>query len=120
VFWGDGGLTILSNLVLLCRRHHRAIHHRGATIEMIGDGEFVFRLADGTELVSQAPCPPVDGGASALVDANGQLGLGIDAETPVARWAGERMDLADAVTGVLCEVKGVDWVNRRYDPVSAA
>ncbi|MBW3601539.1 MAG: HNH endonuclease, partial [Actinobacteria bacterium] len=29
VHWADGGATSLDNLVLLCRRHHRAIHETG-------------------------------------------------------------------------------------------
>ncbi|HEV8617702.1 MAG TPA: HNH endonuclease signature motif containing protein [Methylomirabilota bacterium] len=27
--WADGGPTTLSNLALLCRRHHRAVHEEG-------------------------------------------------------------------------------------------
>ena len=27
--WADGGRTALDNLVLLCRRHHRAVHEEG-------------------------------------------------------------------------------------------
>ena len=30
--WADGGPTALTNLVLLCRRHHDAIHHGGWTV----------------------------------------------------------------------------------------
>src|SRR5918996_3236610 len=30
VHWTNGGPTALSNLVLLCRRHHRLIHHSGS------------------------------------------------------------------------------------------
>lgn len=33
-FWEDGGSTDLDNLVLLCRHHHRAIHHRRLHVEM--------------------------------------------------------------------------------------
>jgi hypothetical protein len=32
--WADGGSQILSNLVLLCRRHHRLVHEEGWTIEL--------------------------------------------------------------------------------------
>lgn len=30
--WADGGLTNLDNLVLLCRRHHRAVHEGGVDL----------------------------------------------------------------------------------------
>ena len=42
--WYDGGRTDLSNLVLLCRRHHRAIHQRSWRIEPLGGGRFRFQL----------------------------------------------------------------------------
>ena len=33
--WADGGPTAISNLVLICGRHHSTIHHDGWTIELI-------------------------------------------------------------------------------------
>ena len=42
--WADGGPTSLSNAVLLCGRHHRAVHqHDGWAVRLAGDGlpEFV-------------------------------------------------------------------------------
>jgi len=36
--WIDGGTTDLANLVLLCTRHHRVIHHNGWDIVMGTDG----------------------------------------------------------------------------------
>ncbi len=36
--WLDGGTTDLSNLGLLCRRHHRLHHHAGWTIRRDADG----------------------------------------------------------------------------------
>jgi hypothetical protein len=38
IFWAEGGLTNLDNLVLLCDRHHREIHHT----------EWIVRMRDGT------------------------------------------------------------------------
>lgn len=36
--WQDGGATALHNLVLLCRRHHETIHHRGWAVRIAPDG----------------------------------------------------------------------------------
>lgn len=36
-FWSQGGATSLMNTVLLCRRHHRYIHHKGWTVFIGGD-----------------------------------------------------------------------------------
>jgi HNH endonuclease len=53
VHWADGGPTALANLVLLCRRHHRLVHH-GFTVEM-NDGRPVFRREDGSTLEERVP-----------------------------------------------------------------
>ena len=47
--WADGGESRLDNLVLLCRRHHRAVHEDGFRLEM-DDGLPSFRRPDGTPL----------------------------------------------------------------------
>ena len=41
VHWADGGETALSNLVLLCRPHHRLVHEEGWTMSRGEDGEVV-------------------------------------------------------------------------------
>jgi hypothetical protein len=42
VHWIDGGPTAVSNLVLLCRRHHRFVHERGWQIALNDDGSIEF------------------------------------------------------------------------------
>jgi hypothetical protein len=48
VHWADGGPTSLTNLVLLCRRHHRLAHER-FSLEVL-DETPVFRRTDGSVL----------------------------------------------------------------------
>jgi hypothetical protein len=36
--WAHGGPTTLSNLALLCRRHHRAVHEEGYQVTRLPDG----------------------------------------------------------------------------------
>jgi hypothetical protein len=57
VHWTSGGPTALSNLVLLCRRHHRLIHHKRFSVEIV-DGLPRFHRADGTVLEAAVRAPP--------------------------------------------------------------
>jgi hypothetical protein len=45
--WAHGGPTTLSNLAMLCRRHHRAVHEEGFQVERQPDGELCFRRPAG-------------------------------------------------------------------------
>ena len=59
VHWAHGGDTALSNLVLLCRRHHRLVHH-GFGLEMANGRPRFFRpdgtvLEDGSALEERGP-----------------------------------------------------------------
>src|SRR5712664_834166 len=55
--WAHGGPTTLSNLALLCRRHHRAVHEEGYQVDRQPDGELRFRCPDGW-LLPEVPRPP--------------------------------------------------------------
>lgn len=55
IHWADGGATALSNLVLLCRRHHRLVHEPGRFRLELEDGRPVFRKPDGSVLEDRAP-----------------------------------------------------------------
>ncbi|HEX7744502.1 MAG TPA: DUF222 domain-containing protein [Micromonosporaceae bacterium] len=42
VHWADGGETSLHNSVLLCRHHHRHVHHHDWQVRIAGDGHPEF------------------------------------------------------------------------------
>ena len=92
--WAQGGPTTLSNLALLCRRHHRAVHEAGYQVERGIDGALRFRRPDG-RLLPEVPPPavvPADP-VKALRARHDVQGLRLHARTACATWLGERLDL---------------------------
>src|SRR6267142_2613076 len=55
--WAQGGPTTLSNLAMLCRRHHRAVHEEGYQVERQPDGELRFKRPDGRVIPEVPPGP---------------------------------------------------------------
>src|SRR5207253_5175851 len=53
--WAEGGPTTLSNLALLCHRHHRAVHEEGYHLERLPNGELEFRRPNGWVLPDVPP-----------------------------------------------------------------
>jgi 5-methylcytosine-specific restriction endonuclease McrA len=96
--WAHGGPTTLSNLALLCRRHHRAVHEEGYLVERQPDGELRFRRPDGRP-VPDVPLPPAvpDDPVHALRARNQAVGLRLDASTTRPTWLGERLDVGWAI-----------------------
>ena len=55
--WADGGETSLGNTLLLCRRHHRAVHEGRVKVSVATDGMVLFFTRTGRMLVD-APAGP--------------------------------------------------------------
>jgi 5-methylcytosine-specific restriction endonuclease McrA len=96
--WAQGGPTTLSNLVLLCRRHHRAVHEEGYRVARGPDGALRFARPDGLPLpdVPPAPAVPADPIGS-LESRHAADGLRLHARTACPAWLGERLDVGWAI-----------------------
>jgi hypothetical protein len=96
--WAQGGPTTLSNLAMLCRRHHRAVHEEGYQVERQSDGELRFRRPDG-RLLPDVPLPPTipDDPVKALRMRNEAAGLHLHARTTCPGWLGEPLDVGWAI-----------------------
>jgi hypothetical protein len=96
--WASGGPTMLSNLVSLCRRHHRAVHEEGYRVARTPDDTFQFRRPDGREIPDVPPLAAVPHDPVEAVRAENETRqVRITARTACARWTGERLDLGWAI-----------------------
>jgi hypothetical protein len=96
--WARGGPTTLSNLTMLCRRHHRAVHEEGYQVEREASGELRFRRPDGEVFPEVPGCPEVPADAVAALRAhNHSDGLALDARSAMPHWCGERLDVGYAI-----------------------
>jgi hypothetical protein len=91
LFWFHGGGTDLDNLVILCERHHVALHDGDFRIVALGGGLFRFERRDGMNL---AKPPKTEGtGDIEVVD-----DVAPDAARPL--WDGQRLDRPYAISVV--------------------
>ncbi|MEX2151005.1 MAG: DUF222 domain-containing protein [Steroidobacteraceae bacterium] len=92
--WAHGGETKLSNLVTLCRFHHRQVHEGKVEVRILDDGAFRFTRPNGMTFDSPAPGPA---DWNSIVDENEAGDIRIKPTTGVTRWTGEALDLGLAV-----------------------
>ena len=96
--WADGGATRLDNLVLLCRRHHRAVHEEGFTVRLNATGDAEFCWPNGRPFPAVPPPPRWSGPPLAPTDARlAASAIVIDADTATPDWHGERLDVGFAI-----------------------
>jgi hypothetical protein len=106
--WAHGGETRASNLVSLCRPHHRLVHEGGVRVQVLDDGAFRFVRPDGRVFEG----PARKSGRSfqcgeprelQLAFQNEASGIRIDHNTATTRWRGERMDYGLAIEVLLAQ-----------------
>jgi hypothetical protein len=85
--WANGGETKPSNLVSLCRFHHRAVHEGGFEVRVLDDGALRFVRPDGRTMEVGAT-----GGHRPRGDVDA-----LPKGKFVSTWRGDRMDIGLAV-----------------------
>ena len=96
--WARGGETKLSNLVQLCRRHHRLVHEGGYGVEPDGAG-VRFTRPDGRVIPA---APRQRGGTHGRVRSlNERRGLHVDDRSSSPLSGGEKMNYGMTVDGLL-------------------
>ena len=104
--WAQGGETKLSNLVQLCRFHHRQVHEGRVVVQHLDDGALRFVRPDGRSFDSVAPehtRPLSDWRRLPMI--HEQQDIRIDKNTAATLWRGERMDYGLAIEVLLQHAK---------------
>ena len=88
-WWSKGGPTVMDNLLLLCPKHHRAVHDGHWTLTGTAN-EHTFRRPDRTPV---EPDPPVlTGSIAELAALHRRHGRDIALDGAGGRWHGEHID----------------------------
>jgi hypothetical protein len=94
VHWADGGATALANLVLLCRRHHRAVHEAGFRIERDAAGDLRFHHPNGRVIPDVPAAPRLQ---ADLASRHAGRGIAINSEALIAFSTGQPLDVNHAI-----------------------
>ena len=110
VHWADGGETKLDNLILVCKRHHRALHEEGYEVEAVACREVTEESVIGPEITfrflgpdrrvipevpASPPAPPDP--VAAMVQKHAEEGIEPHEWTPTPQWHGETLDFGLAI-----------------------
>jgi hypothetical protein len=117
--WAHGGETKASNLVTLCRFHHRKVHEGAVIVQVLDDGALRFVRPNGESYDSVGPnyTQPL-GDWSRLPAVHREREIRIDADTAVVRWDGNPCDYGLAIEVLMLQA-GKSNVTRAPKDVSA-
>ena len=93
--WTTGGLTDITNVLLLCRFHHHAVHEGGWQVSADPVAGFRFQSPNGRTVDAT---PPIHTGRRDAVNAHNRT-----ARDGRCRWGGERLDLDFALDALFCD-----------------
>jgi len=96
--WAKGGETKMSNLVTLCRFHHRKVHEGQVIVQVLDDGAIRFVQPDGECFETESH---TFGDWQQLPAAHDQAGIHINAKTAATRWDGGPMDYGLAMDALM-------------------
>jgi hypothetical protein len=99
--WAHGGETKLTNLVTLCRFHHRQVHEGRVMVACLDDGAFRFTRPNGKSF--ERPLRP----ATTWGELVASQQIQITPQTAITGWRGEALDVDHAV-GWLMQRAGYD------------
>jgi len=100
--WADGGKTKLDNLLLLCRRHHTAVHEDGYRVRLCREGTARFYDPRGQRIFDVPPAPRIAPGAVERMQRDHAAeGVEIGPLTGLPTWDGTRLDLGLALGGLM-------------------
>lgn len=104
--WAHGGETKLSNLVSLCRFHHRQVHEGNVVVQVLDDGAIRFTAPNGKAFDSTLPDhtqPLADW--HQLVATHEEQGLHIDRHTAAVRLNSGGHDHGAAINSLLLRAR---------------
>ena len=113
--WSWAGKTVMSNLILLCRAHHHAVHEDVFCIVALGNERFRFVLPDGREIPKH-----VDPGRHANHAWIEEEHAHVAATAATTRWDGSRLDRDYAVAVLSQDLKSTYRWRERQARIAAA
>lgn len=102
--WAKGGETKMSNLVTLCRFHHRKVHEGQVIVQVLDDGAIRFVQPNGESFESVSRTVGHWGELQAVHE---RAGIHINAKTAATQWDGGAMDYGLAMDALLYPRRGV-------------